>query len=142
MEASAKMDTLLVIGRLKALDSHMTEQLQAEGLDVFQTDDADEGLRFCLDEKPTLVFVEVDAHHQDNFDLLPRLRAALDSDGRIIAVCNRYAERLDDYCEALGANFALPQTHERAHFNLFVRGLISLIPTPRFRTQQALRAVG
>ena len=91
---------------------------------------------------PSLVFVEVDAPHQDNFDLLPRLRAALESDGRIIAVCSRYAERLDDYCEALGANFALPQMRERAHFNLFVRGLISLIPPRRHRTRPALRAAG
>jgi DNA-binding response OmpR family regulator len=136
------MDTLLVIGHLNALDNHLVELLQDEGLEVFVTRDAEEGLQFCRDEKPTLTFVEVDAPHQDNFDLLPRLREIVEGEGRIVAVCNRYNERLDHYCKQLGANFALPQIHQRSHFALFVRGLISLIPAKPYRARPALRAAG
>ena len=135
------MDTLLIIGRLDALDKGLAEHFHSDGLQVFSTDDPEEGLQFCREQKPLLVFVEVDSPDQDNFDLLPRLREILDRDGRIVAVCNRYNERLDDYCEQLGANFALPQIQERSHFALFVRGLMSLMPPRSQRSREPLPAI-
>jgi DNA-binding response OmpR family regulator len=136
------MDTLLVIGRVKALDGDPAERLEEEGLEILRTDDAEEGLRICRAERPALAFVEVDAPEHDHFDLLTRLRETLDSDGRIVAVCNRYSEALDDYCEEMGANLALPQSEQRANFGLFVRGLISLMPPKPARTPPEFEPVG
>lgn len=122
------MDTLLVVGHLQVLDEEMARSLEESGFSVLETQDAEEGMSFCRRENPALTFVEVDSPDGDHFALLPKLRRAMEHDGRIVAVCNRYSDALDDYCEKLGANFALPQVEDRANFALFVRGLMTLIP--------------
>lgn len=122
------MDTVLVVGHLQVLDDELAKSLQDSGLAVVEARDAEEGMHICRSARPALAFVEVDSPDGDHFALLPKLRRAMERDGRIVAVCNRYSDALDDYCEKLGANFALPQVEDRANFALFVRGLITLIP--------------
>ena len=99
--------------------------------DALHVEMADEAVAICRHARPALVFVEVDSPDGDYFDLLPRLRGASSSSGRIVAICNRYSDALDDHCERLGANLTLPKVDVRADFKLFLRGLMTLIPTAR-----------
>jgi hypothetical protein len=85
-------------------------------------------VRICEQSQPVLAFVEVDSPDGDNFELLPMMRDALRANGRLVAVCNSYSDALDDYCETLGANMALPQADDRIDFKLYVRGLMTLMP--------------
>ena len=122
------MDTVLVVGRMPALDGESAKLPEISGFRLVETRDPGDAVRVCEQLKPALAFVEVDSPDGDNFELLSRMRGALSANGRLIAVCNRYSDALDDYCEALGANMALPQIDDRTDFKLYVRGLMTLIP--------------
>lgn len=122
------METVLVVGRMPILDDELTKSLEGSGFRLTETQDPGEALSICEDSRPAIAFVEVDSPDSDHFGLLPQMRDAL-KHGRIVAICNRYSEALDDYCEELGADLALPQVTDRTRFNLFVRGLMTLIPS-------------
>lgn len=122
------MDTLLVVGQLQLSGGDLAKSLEGTGFSLFESCDSDDAVAICRRVRPALVFVEVDSPDGDYFDLLPRLRCASSNSGRIVAICNRYSDGLDDYCEELGANLTLPKVDVRTDFKLFLRGLMTLIP--------------
>jgi CheY-like chemotaxis protein len=113
---------------MPVLNGEVVKSLEESGFRLAETLDPDEAVSICERSKPAIAFVEVDAPQRDNFDVLRQIRDALQRRGRIVAICNRYSDALDDYCETLGANFARPQITDGANFKLLVRGLMTLIP--------------
>ncbi len=131
------MESMLVIGHMPILDAELTRSLSKSGFRLTETVDPDEALAICDQSTPDIAFIEVDAPDHDNLGVIAPLRAAVSRNGRIVAICNRYSDALDDHCEQLGANLALPQPDDPTNFKLLVLGLMSMIPASTAASAQA-----
>lgn len=120
--------TVMLIGKLDALDAQTADYLREDGIELVQTDDTQAGIEDGLQHEPKLAFVEVDSPANDNFEALAQLRKEGLPSFRIVAVCNRYSPHINRLCAALGADFTIPQTDDRSNLVLLIRGLMVLNP--------------
>ena len=115
------MHKILIIEDDQAFRKALGETLTAEGMQVSEATDGEEGLAACQSEKPDLVLLDLDMPNVDGIEFLKQLRASDDARMPVLITSNH--SDLDKNCCKLCDNhweirLARRQHHLRRYHSL------------------------